>query len=110
MSKAEIYYIVPEATRRQHDVELVLAAIGAYQEELHYSIPLTAEIEQKPSDSVMLRLIRSSLTPMYDHDLLEATEEMRKGVEAHFLETDMPRLSRLFSGINIIDPIEVEKS
>lgn len=110
MSKAEIHYIVPEATRRQHDVELVLAAISAYQEQLHYSIPLTAEIEQKPSDSVMLRLIRSSLTPMYDHDLLEATEEMRKGVEAHFLETDMPRLSRLFSGINIIDPIEVEKS
>jgi hypothetical protein len=109
MSEVEIQYIVPDAAHSQQDVEQILAAIGAYQHEVPFPVAQTAEIEQKKEDSVMLRLIRTSLTPMYDHDLLELAEKMRRGVESHFSEADRIRLSKFFSGVDARDPIEVEK-
>jgi len=110
MSQAEIQYLIPKQNQEPvNDAEQIVNAIGAYQAEVEQLVIQTAEIETTANESIMLRLIRRSLAPRYDHDLLHDTETMRAGVEAHFSEIDRERLSGLFVGIGIKDPIEVEK-
>ena len=110
MSQIEIQYLIPKAVESQaDDVSAILNATGAYQNEARFHIDQTAEVDTGAHESVMIRLIRRSLSPQYDHDLLEIGERMREGVEAHFPEADRERLSRLFIGVKPTDAIEVEK-
>ena len=108
MSNAEIQYLVTEPDQNVDDVEKIIAAIGAYEDDIHFPIRQTAEITQIGDSGVMLKLIRMSREPRYEHDLLEVAEKMRIGVESHFPEEDRERLARRFVGIATKDTITLD--
>ena len=100
MAQAEIHYIVTDAETHQGDVEKVFVAIGAYQDEVPYHVPQTAEIDQK-GESVEMKLIRTVRGVDHYGLVQHAAEVMRQGVEKHFSDEDRERLSGYFAGTAI---------
>jgi hypothetical protein len=110
MSEAEIHYLVPEESRRHGDTELIVNAIRAFRAEQPF--PIDLQYEQKPSEAAggaaFIKFIRKMPEQKYVYELLEKSEDMRRGVEKHFPEEDRTRLSKHFVGIDKKDALESE--
>lgn len=108
MSEVEIHYLVPDAKRRQNDVEQIIAAIGSYQDEIPFNVVHTATISQEANNSVFLSLAKTTKWRGAKYELLEEAERMRRGVESYFNEEARNRLSKLFAGIALDDVLDIE--
>jgi len=110
MSESEIHYQIPKSARSDGDVEEIVNAIGSFQS----TLPFPAVNEYNPllneaAGDVVIKLVHTFPVPKYDHDLLEDTARMQRGVDAQFPDEKRARLARHFTGIAIRDAIEVEK-
>jgi hypothetical protein len=85
--RAEIEYVVPAGPDQDSTYEGILAAMGAYQEEIPFPAANEVKIDRAPDDTITIKLSREALRSNPDLQTPEALakleEEMREGVERH---------------------------
>ncbi|MDB5161840.1 MAG: hypothetical protein JWM52_348 [Candidatus Saccharibacteria bacterium] len=108
MAEAEIHYFIKNASENQADLEKVLAAVGAYQDTVDFTVRHTAEISEEADDAVFIKLARTVRNTKQYAKVLEVADSMNKGVIEQFPPEDRERLSKLFAGIALSGELETE--
>lgn len=97
-TEAGVTYIVTKKSENEADMESLIAAVGAYQQDRDHELHQEALLEEGESDTVSISLIRRLAGVAHAGAVRHAQEMMRQGIESMIDPADRERLSRYHAG------------
>ena len=111
MSELEIRYEVPEASRKEGDVETIVNAMGAYQAKSPFFVKQEIQVSEIEKGAVLARLVRTTLLESgLAYEFPGDAAGMRAGIEEHFPEESKDRLSKFFIGDDVVSEPKTPQS